>query len=161
RFLAALGLCRTGLEQAVPTIPQWRLSALPRYIDSTDVERLIATCDAATPTGMRDRAILLLLARLGLRAGDIVALRLSDIDWQRASLCVCGKTRRETRLPLPQDAGDAVLDYVDRDRPRVTCDRVFLRSKAPFKPMSGSTVSSVVRRAHDKAGIAAPSKGTH
>ena len=105
RFLGALGLCRAGLEQAVPTIPQWRLSALPRYIGVAEVERLIATCDLTTPAGVRDRAILLLLARLGLRAGDILALRLDDIDWQQATLTVRGKGRRETRLPLPSGCG--------------------------------------------------------
>lgn len=161
RFLAACGLCRPGLDQAVPTIPQWRLSALPRYISATDVERLIATCDLATPAGVRDRAILLLLARLGLRAGDIVALSLDDVDWQHATLCVCGKGRRATRLPVPQDAGDAVLDYLHRGRPKSASDRLFLRSTAPFQALSGSTVSSVVRRALDRAGIAAPSKGAN
>jgi site-specific recombinase XerD len=114
RFLAASGLCRPGLDQAVPTIPQWRLSALPRYISSADVERLIARCDLTTSAGVRDRAVLHLLARLGLRAGDIVALRLDDIDWRQATLSVRGKSRRETRLPLPQPAGDAVLDYLRR-----------------------------------------------
>jgi integrase/recombinase XerD len=96
RFLSARGLCRPGLDHAVPIIPQWRLSALPRYIDSADVDRLIATCDSAMPSGLRDRAILLLLARLGLRAGDIVALCLDDIDWKQATLSVCGKGRRAT-----------------------------------------------------------------
>lgn len=161
RFLGASGLCPPGLDQAVPIIPQWRLSALPRYIDAADVERLIATCDLATPTGVRDQAILILLARLGLRAGDIVALCLDDIDWHQATISVCGKSRRETRLPLPQDAGDAVLAYLDRSRPRVACDRLFLTANAPFRPLSGSTVSSVVRRALDRAAIAAPSQGTN
>ena len=161
RFLGARGLCRAGLEQAVPTIPQWRLSALPRYIGIADVDRLIATCDRATPAGVRDRAILLLLARLGLRAGDILALRLHHIDWQHAALTVHGKGRRETRLPLPQDAGDAVLDYLKRSRPCVAREELFLTSNAPFRPLCGSTVSSIVRRAVDSSGIAAPTKGAN
>jgi integrase len=161
RFLGASGLCQPGLDQAVPIIPQWRLSALPRYIDAADVERLITSCDRAIPIGVRDQAILILLARLGLRAGDIVALRLEDVDWQQATICVCGKSRRETRLPLPQDAGDAVLAYLDHSRPRAACDRLFLAAKAPFRPLHRSTVSSVVRRALDRTAIDAPSKGTN
>lgn len=135
RFLGARGLCRAGLERAVPIIPQWRLSALPRYISTADVSRLIATCDRATPAGARDRAILFLLARLGLRAGDILALRLHDIDWQHATLPVRGKGRRETRLPFPQDAGDAVLDYLKRSRPCVARQELFLTSNAPFRAL--------------------------
>ncbi|MBB4264209.1 tyrosine-type recombinase/integrase [Bradyrhizobium sp. CIR3A] len=103
-----------GTRSCCANHPQWRLSSLPRYISSSDVETLIATCDQTTATGVRDRAILLLLARLGLRAGDILSLRLTDIDWQQATLSVRGKGRRETRLPLPQDAGDALLAYLIR-----------------------------------------------
>ena len=162
RFLGARRLCRAGLDQALPCIPQWRLSALPRYIGMEDVERLIATCDQTTPVGLRDRAILLLLARLGLRAGDIVSLRLTDIDWRQATLLVCGKGRRETRLPLPQDVGDAVLAYLKRGRPRVADDRIFFTSIAPIRPLTESTaVSNIVRRAITKAGIATPSKGAN
>ncbi len=161
RFLGAQGLCRPGLEHAVPTIPQWRLSSLPRYIGAADVERLIATCDPEAPAGIRDRAILLLLARLGLRAGDIASMRLGDIDWQQATLTVRGKGRRETRLPLPQDAGDAVLRYLNQERPRVLRNTLFLTQKAPFQPLHGSTVSSVVRRALDRGAIAAPTKGAN
>jgi integrase/recombinase XerD len=96
RFLSATGRCRAGLEHAVPIIAQWRLSTLPRYIDTAQVEQLIATCNPSTPTGLRDRAILLLLARLGLRAGDIVSLRLGDLDWQRP-LCLSGARDDERR----------------------------------------------------------------
>jgi integrase/recombinase XerD len=159
RFLGAHGFCRAGLEHAVPTIPEWRLSTLPRYIDAAQVERLIATCDLTTPTGLRDRAILLLLARLGLRAGDIVSLRFGDFDWQQATLSVRGKGRRETRLPLPQDAGDALLAYLERARPSVGGDRVFFLLNAPIRPLSFGVVTSIVRSAIQKAGIDAPTKG--
>jgi site-specific recombinase XerD len=160
RFLSAHGFCRAGIEHAVPTIPEWRLSALPRYIDAAQVERLIATCDLTTPTGLRDRAILLLLARLGLRAGDIVSLRLDDLDWQQATLTVRGKGRRETRLPLPQDAGDAVLAYLERARPRVGGDRAFFMLNAPTRPLTSlGVVTNIVRSAIRKAGIDAPIKG--
>lgn len=161
RFLGARGLCRAGLEHAVPTIPQWRLSALPSYISVAEVERLIATCDLTTRAGARDRAILLLLARLGLRAGDVVALRLDAIDWQQATITVRGKGRRETRLPLPQDAGDAVLAYLKRGRPCAARDELFLMANAPLRPLGGSTVSNIVCRALDRGDIAAPTKGAN
>jgi site-specific recombinase XerD len=160
RFLGAHGLCRPGLEHAVPIIPQWRLSTLPRYIAAAQVEQVIATCDPSTATGLRDRAILLLLARLGLRAGDIVSLRLGSLDWQQATLSVRGKGRRETRLPLPQDAGDAVLAYLEHARPRVASEHVFFMLKAPIRPLiDARTVTGVVRSAIRKAGIDAPTKG--
>jgi integrase/recombinase XerD len=162
RFLGARRLCRAGLDHALPSIPQWRLSVLPRYIGASDVEQLIVTCDQTTRTGLRDRAILLLLARLGLRASDILALSLTDIDWQQATLTVCGKGRREIRLPLPQDVGDAVLAYLKQGRPRVPDERIFYTSNAPIRPLTKTTaVSNIVRRAITKAGIATPSKGTN
>lgn len=126
RFLTSVGKCRPGLEQAVPLVPQWRLSSLPRYLRIRDVERLIASCDCHKPVGIRDRVILLLLSRLGLRAGDILNLRLSDIDLREGTLLVSGKGRREVELPLPQDAGDALLRYLNEARPALDVDRVFL-----------------------------------
>lgn len=163
RFLAAAGLCRPSLDRAVPTIPQWRLSALPRYLPARDVERLIASCDLTKPHGIRDRAILLLLARLGLRAGDVLNMRVDDIAWDEGTLRVCGKGRREIRLPLPQDAGDALLKYLSLARPRVAHERVFLRSSAPYRPFKTScAISDVVRLALKRAGIAdAPSRGAN
>ncbi len=157
RFLASQGHCPAGLDRAIPTIPQWRLSALPRYLPAADVARVIGSCDITTPVGMRDRAILLLLARLGLRAGDVVKLGLADINWHAATIKVCGKGRRQVRLPLPQDAGDAVLAYLKESRARVDIDRVFLCMQAPYRPLSGSgTVSSVVSAALHRAGISQP-----
>ena len=158
RFLAASGLCRPGLDQAVPPVLQWRLSALPRYLPTADVERLIATCDISNPL---DRAVLLLLARLGLRAGDVCGLRLGDFDWVTGNVRVCGKSRRSVRLPLPQDVGDAVLAYIGNERPVATEDRLFLRSKAPHRPFTtSSSISDIVARALRRAGIEdPPSKG--
>jgi len=162
RFLGARGLCRSGLEHAVPSIAQRRLAGLPRYIGASDVERLIATCDLTTPVGIRDRAILLLLARLGLRAGDILSLHMDDIDWQQATVSVCGKGRRETSLPLPQDAGEAVLMYLDQVRPRVADGRIFFMLKAPIRSLTrSSVVSKIVGSAIRKAGIATPSRGAN
>jgi site-specific recombinase XerD len=162
RFLSTNGRCQAGLEHAVPIIAQWRLSTLPRFIDAAQVERLIATCEESTPTGLRDRAILLLIARLGLRAGDIVSLRLGDLDWCWATIVVRGKGRRETRLPLPQDAGDALLAYIEGARPHVACDRVFFMLNAPVRPITGhNVVSSIVRSAVHKAAIDTPTKGAN
>ena len=163
RFLAVEGRCRPHLDRAVPTMPEWRLSALPRYLEPGDIDRMIDTCDRAKPMGVRDRAILLLLVRLGLRAGDILAMRVGDIDWEGGSIRVQGKGRKEVCLPLPQDAGDALIDYLDKIRPPVDSDRVFLCTNAPIRPLGNSaTVSSIVRHAVECAEIKnAPSKGAH
>jgi site-specific recombinase XerD len=157
RFLAAAGMCPPGLERAVPLVPQWRLSSLPRYLSAADVERLIASCDLSTVHGIRDRAILLLFARLGLRVGDVRDMQLNDIDWVAGTVLVSGKGRREVRLPLPQDAGDALLAYIDQARPIVQEERLFLRSCAPYRPFtSSSTISCVVSQALRRAGIKDP-----
>lgn len=160
RFLAAQSLCHPELDRAIPTIAEWHLSALPRYLPSEEVERLIAACDVTKPGGLRDRAIVLLLARLGLRAGDVVDLRFEDIAWNEGTLRVCGKNRQEVRLPLPQDAGDALLAYIERGRPRVAEERIFLRAHAPYRPFrSSSCISVVVQRALERAGVAKPVRG--
>jgi site-specific recombinase XerD len=160
RFLIAKGYCAVGLETAIPTLAHWRLATLPRCLQPEEVERLIASCDRSSPLGRRDRAILLLLARLGLRAGDIVHLRLSDIDWKNASIQVCGKSRRQTRLPLTQEVGQAIVDYLQDGRPPSSADTVFLRCRAPFRPLgSHSPVSKIVDRALRRAGVVRPSRG--
>ena len=118
RFLIAEGHCAVGLDAAIPRVAHWRLAVLPRSFPPDDVERVIASCDPASPVGRRDRAILLLLARLGLRAGDVAHLRLRDIDWQEAWIQVRGKSRHEARLPLSQEVGQAIVDYLQHGRPR-------------------------------------------
>ncbi|MNS72592.1 Tyrosine recombinase XerD [compost metagenome] len=128
-----------------------------------DIERIVNSCDLDTDTGVRDHAILLLLARLGLRGGDIVNLCLDDIDWRSAELQLRGKSRRDVRLPLPQDAGDALLEYLVRVRPPAPVDQVFLCMNAPWRPFSNSaTVCSIVGFALYRAGIGKPpSKGAN
>jgi integrase len=161
RYLAIEGKCRAGLDQAIPALAGWRLAALPRSLSTTEVEKIIACCEPTSPMGLRDRAIILLLARLGLRAGDVAALRLSDIDWNDGSLVVSGKGRREARLPLPQEVGDAILEYIEQ-RPRTGSDEVFLRTRVPVGPFRcAGSVSAVVRRVMGRAGISSPSYGAH
>ena len=154
RFLVSKGDCPPRLIAAVPTAPGWRLATLPRYLPVADIERAIALCDVTTRVGMRDRAILLLLARLALRASDVAMLRLSDIDWHSARLRVCGKSKRTVRFPLPQDVGDALLSYIEHARPRMEEERVFLRVLAPYGPFHSSRpISQIASRALQRAGV--------
>jgi site-specific recombinase XerD len=160
RFLIADGLCAVRLDAAIPRVAHWRLAALPRSLQPDDVERVIASCDPVSPVGRRDRAILLLLARLGLRAGDVAHLRLRDIDWQGAWIHVCGKSRRETRLPLSQEVGQAIVGYLQHGRPRITIDAVFVRCRAPLRALdSDGAVTAIVARALHRAGVTRPSRG--
>jgi integrase/recombinase XerD len=161
RFLIARGRCAPGLEHAVPTVARWRLSSLPRYLPAEDVERLIHSCDPASLLGARDRAILLLIARLGLRASDVSALKFSDLLWEQGTLIVSGKNRRGTRLPLPQDAGEAILHYLRHRQPHKVSDSVFITVTAPFVPISRHVIRRVVMAALRRAGISAPTQGAH
>jgi site-specific recombinase XerD len=162
RYLGVQGLCRAGLDQAVPSLAHWRLATLPRCLSADEVDRLIAACDGDSCGRLRDRAIVLLLVRLGVRAGDLANLRISDIEWETGTLRVSGKGRYEVRLPLPQDAGEALLRYLE-SRPRVAGGgHVFVRNIAPFKSfISGDCVSSVVKRALKRARVSSPAKGAH
>jgi site-specific recombinase XerD len=160
RCLIAGGHCAVGFDAAIPTVAHWRLAALPRYFQPAEVERVIASCDRTTAVGRRDRAILLLLARLGLRAGDIVQLRLRDIDWRDAWIWVSGKSRRPTHLPLSQEVGQAIVTYLREGRPQTAADTVFVTCRAPFRPFSSHCVVSViVDRALRRAGVRRPSRG--
>jgi site-specific recombinase XerD len=162
RYLNFRGEPRDDLALAIPAVAHWRLAKLPRCLSSEEVNRLIAACDGSDPGRLRDRAIVLLLVRLGLRAGDVAQLRLQDIDWNRGTLQVIGKGRYQVRLPLPQDVGDAMLCYLER-RPTISdSDHVFVRSIAPYRPFaSGDGVSSFVKHALQRASIEIPDKGAH
>ncbi len=160
RFLIAEGKCAAGLDAAIPVVAHWRLSSLPRYLQAEEVERVIASCDPTSPVGKRDRAILLLLARLAFRAGDVVELRLGDIDWKGASISMSGKSKRKTQLPLTQEVGQAIVDYLQDGRPQSDVDAVFVRSRAPFRAYADSVAISVmVKQAMRRAGVTCPTRG--
>lgn len=157
RYLATMGKCAPELVDAVPTVPHWRLSTLPRYVVADDVERIIETADPATPTGARNRAILLLLARLALRPREVLELRLPDIDWDNAIVRIKGKSRVEVGLPLPQDVGDALVAYIEHNRPDTLESSIFLCAKPPHgRMLTSSAVTGVVREAIKKSGIRNP-----
>lgn len=160
RFLVATDRCRSHLDRSVPSMPHWRLATLPRYLDEDVIERLVSSRSTKTLTGTRDRAILLLLARLALRAGDVRGLSLSDIDWGRGQLRIVGKLRRPTWMPIPQDVGDAILAYL-RVRQKCQHEQVFLCTHAPHRPLGSTSVRSICQRAIDDLGVTAPSKGAH
>jgi len=162
RYVSFAGESRDELALAIPAVASWRLSRLPRCLSDDELGRLIAACDGTTRGRLRDRAIVLLLSRLGLRAGDVARLRLGDIDWRNGILRVTGKGRYEVGLPLPQDVGDALLAYLARGPAGGDSDHVFMRSRAPFTPFAhGDGVSSVVKHALQRAGVKSPAKGAH
>jgi site-specific recombinase XerD len=162
RYLGVRGQCQADLDKAVPAFASWRLAELPRYLAPEQVERLIAACDGSSPQRRRDRAILLLLVRLGLRAGDVARLCLADIEWQTGTLRVSGKGRYQVRLPLPQEVGDAIISYLECRPADRGSDHVFVRNIAPFRPfVRGDGISNVVRRAMKRAGVVSPAKGAH
>src|SRR5262249_11276384 len=160
RFGLQHGVIATDLAQVVPTVPNWRLSALPRFMPGEDVARLLQSCNRRTPQGQRDYAILLLLARLGLRPGEVVAMTIDDLDWETGELLVRGKGGRRDRLPLPQDVGEALVTYLCHVRPRCATRRLFIRMKAPQRGFANSiAICTIVRRALERAGLNPTLKG--
>jgi integrase/recombinase XerD len=154
RYLFVAGLLGRDLSPAVPATVAWRDRTLPRAISSSDVQRMLASCDRRTVVGKRDYAILLLLARLGLRQCEVCALTLDDFDWERGVLTVRGKGKKRAELPIPDDIGCAVTAYLRR-RPRVDARGVFLRVRAPYRPLH--VIGQPILAASQRAGIAAVS----
>ena len=162
RYLIAQGRCPVGLDAAIPIIAGWRLASLPRYLPAADVERVLASCNPTSAIGARDRAVLLLLCRLGLRAGDVTHLRWRDIDWRQATVEVIGKSQRAVRLPLPQEVGDALLRHLTNMPHAVPSDPIFLNSAPPLgRPFGRTGVSSIARRAISRAGVQTSNPGAH
>jgi len=156
------GYIQTDLAAAVPTVANWSMASIPKALPPEHVRPILAHCNRQTATGRRDYAILLLLARLGLRAGEIVAMELEDIDWHGGHITVRGKGGNWTQLPLPADVGEAVAAYLRDGRPTATTRRVFLRARAPIRGFQDHrAVSSLVKHALARAGIASTRKGAH
>ena len=162
RYLLYCGAVKRDLAAAVPTVANWSMASIPRAISVENAQAALASCNRQSAIGSRDYAILLLLARLGLRAGEIVALKLDDIDWHGGSLNVHGKGARGCPMPLPADVGAAIADYLQKGRPHHTSRSVFLRSVAPMGEFQGQdAIGSVVERALARAGVETPHKGAH
>jgi len=153
RYLHLTGRVPIPLAQAVPRAAGWRLSSLPRALEAEQVQRLLASCDGSTVVGRRDLAILLLLARLGLRACEVARLGLDDIDWRAGELMIRGKGSTTERLPLPHEPGEALVSYLRDGRPRADFREVFLSVLAPLRPLSPAAVVGVVGYACDRAGM--------
>jgi len=150
------------LAAAVPPVANWSMTSIPRAIPAHSVRQLLASIRRRTAMGRRDYAIVLLLARLGLRAGEVASLDLDDIDWDAGRVTVRGKGGQRTALPLPADVGGAIAMYLRHGRPRSTSRRVFLRAKAPIRGFLGqSAIGSLVRHGLARAGVKAPTQGAH
>jgi site-specific recombinase XerD len=162
RFLYLRGETEFDLAGAVPAVAQWRLAELPKHLTPEEVEQVVHACERDTPVARRDHAIVLLLARLGLRASEVVALELDDVDWRAGVLKVRGKGRHHDRLPLPADVGGAMASYLRHHRPPCATRRLFIRARAPHRGLANpSSVSTIVCRALTRAGLRPDFKGAH
>lgn len=159
RFLFAAGDLDRDLSSVVPSVAGWRLAGLPAGADEDAVAALLACCDRSTAVGLRDLAVLLLMARLGLRAVEVARLRLEDVDWRGGELRVRGKAGRIDRMPLPDDVGAALADYLRHGRRRSRFREVFVRTIGPDAPMARQSIVTVPRRVSRRAGM--PVVGAH
>jgi integrase/recombinase XerD len=160
RFLLLDGVIVADLAGAVPAVAGWRGSGLPKALPAGQVAALLACCDRGTVAGRRDLAVLTLLARLGLRACEVAALELDDISWRAGEIVIRGKGRRDERMPLPADVGEALASYLRGGGPaRARSRAVFLRARAPAGPLSAGAVKAIVRRRCRRAGL--PEAGAH
>lgn len=153
RFLYLKELIGAALADAVASVSSRKLCALPRFLTAAQVASILAACDTDTAVGRRDLAVLTVLARLGLRAGEVAGLRLDDIDWKRAEIRIAGKGNRVERLPLPVDVGAAIVAYLRAGRPQAECREVFLCVKGARRAMTRGAVTHVVANASRRAGL--------
>ena len=161
RFLATRGVVPAGIEGAVPRTREWKHAGLPRAIAGDDVQRVLAAVDETRPSGRRDRAILLLLSRLGLRAAEAAALTVKDVDWHNGTVRVAGKGGRERQLPLPADVGESLVATLRSRPPTSPSDVIFVTALAPYRQLSGASVTGIAIRALHRAGVTVPRPGAH
>jgi len=162
RYARYRGEVDVDLAAAVPVVPNWSMTTIPRAIAPDQLRLLLASIDRRTGTGRRDYAILLLLARLGLRSGEVASLTLDDVDWEAGQLAVHGKGGRRNELPLSAEVGEAIAAYLQDGRPHSTSRFVFLRAKAPVRGFRGASgIGSIVRHSLQRGGVDAPSMGAH
>jgi len=154
RYLHHTGLNPLALAGCVPSIRQWKLASLPTYLCAAQVQNVLDGCDRATALGRRDYAILMMLAKLGLRANEVATLTLDDIDWRSGEMVVRAKGRQRARMPIAPDAGAAVVAYLRDGRPKSSCRRLFLRVPAPHLGFaSGCAITMIAKTALERAGI--------
>jgi integrase/recombinase XerD len=162
RFLHYRGFVHVDLGAAIPKIISWSMAEIPRAMPVAQVALILAVCNRQNTRGRRDYAILLLLSRLGLRAGEVVSLTLDDIDWNASSITIHGKGSQISKLPLPTDVGEALADYLQKGRPQTTSRAMFFTVKAPIVALTKQqSVGHVVARSLARAGIDTPRKGAH
>lgn len=159
KYMYLQGMAPVDLRGALPAIAGWRLTGLPKALTAAQLRRLLRACDRRRHVGRRDYAVLLLLSRLGLRAGEVSALELEDVDWRHGEILVRGKGKRKERLPVPSEIGRALASYLRRSRPRVHTRRLFLCVRAPHGPLNRTAVTAVVRYACVRADL--PIVGAH
>jgi site-specific recombinase XerD len=154
RYLHHKGLNPLALAGCVPSIRQWKLASLPTYLSTAQVQKVLHGCDRATAMGRRDYAILVMLAKLGLRADEVATLTLDDVDWRSGEMLVRAKGRQRARMPIPPDVGAAVVAYLRDGRPKSSCRRLFLRTLAPNVGFaSGCAITMIAKTALERAGI--------
>jgi site-specific recombinase XerD len=162
RFLIVEGVVRAGLDGVIPGVRQWKLASLPRTLTSEEVQRVIEAVDTSTVVGARDHAILLLLSRLGLRAGEVAAFRVPDIDWREGCVHIqAGKTGRERRLPLPQEIGAALVRALKVRPANAARDVVFSRARPPYRPLTAGAITGVAQRVLRRADVPLTRRGAH
>jgi site-specific recombinase XerD len=162
RYVRYCGGTQYDLAGTVPTVANWSMTAIPRAIAPDHLRAVLASCRGDTPIGRRDYAILMLLARLGLRSSEIVSLTLDSIDWEASSIAVVGKADHAAVLPLPAEVGEAIAQYLQSGRPICTCRALFLRATAPIRGLgAGQTIGTIVAAAISRAGVKTRYRGAH